>query len=161
MASAVDDPSTLCANLLAGCAKIRTLLLELKESLQRKEAAVRLQAAVHGFLTQRRAQVLHAERKATLTLPLPATLAKQRLQGPACSCSCTCAMLLEYQSAAIGGSRPPQHLHCLARFSHEGRSAATPACICLGRAGYQGLRIVQPYLGAGHREHASAGHRGG
>jgi len=49
MASAAGDPSTsvedLCANMLEDCAKIKALLLKLKESLRRDKAATRLQAA--------------------------------------------------------------------------------------------------------------------
>ncbi|RLN29401.1 hypothetical protein C2845_PM05G13890 [Panicum miliaceum] len=85
MASAAGDPSTsvkdLCVNILEGCAKIQTLLLELKESLLRNDAAVRLHAAARGFLARRRAQVLHADRKATWMLPLSATAAEQQSQS--------------------------------------------------------------------------------
>ena len=69
MASAAGDPlasmKDLCANILEGCAQIQALLLKLKESLLRKDAAVRLQAAARGFLARRRAQALRADRKAT------------------------------------------------------------------------------------------------
>ena len=82
MASAAGDPSEdLCANMLEGCTKLKALLLKLKESLLRKEVAVRLQAAAHGFLARRRAQVLHADRKATWMLPLSATAAEQQPQS--------------------------------------------------------------------------------
>ena len=78
MASAAGDPSTsvedLCANMLEDCAKIKALLLKLKESLRRDKAATRLQAAARGFLARRQA-------RAALALPLSAAAAQQQLQG--------------------------------------------------------------------------------
>ena len=78
MASAAGDPSTsvedLCANMLEDCAKIKALLLKLKESLRRDKAATRLQAAARGFLARRQA-------RAALPLPLSVAVAQQQLQG--------------------------------------------------------------------------------
>ena len=74
MASAAGDPSeVLCANMLEDCAKIKALLLKLKESLRRDKAATRLQEAAHGFLARRQA-------RAALALPLSAAAAQQQLQ---------------------------------------------------------------------------------
>jgi len=77
MASAAGDPSTsvedLCANMLEDCARIKALLLKLKESLRRDKAATRLQAAARGFLARRQA-------RAALALPLSAAAAQQQLQ---------------------------------------------------------------------------------
>ena len=85
MASAVGDPlasaKDLCVHILDCCAQIQTVLLKLKESLLRKDAAVRLQAAARGFLARRRAQVLHADRKATWMLPLSAREVDQQPQS--------------------------------------------------------------------------------
>ena len=62
MASATGDPlasaKDLCVDILDCCAQIQTVLLKLKESLLRKDAAVRLQAAAHGFLTRQRVRLL-------------------------------------------------------------------------------------------------------
>ena len=75
MASAAGDPSEdLCANMLEGCAKLKALLLKLKESLLRDKATVRLQAAARGFLARRQA-------RAALVLPLSVAAAQQQLQG--------------------------------------------------------------------------------
>jgi len=63
----------LCANMLEDCAKIKALLLKLKESLRRDKAATRLQAAARGFLARRQA-------RAALALPLSAAAAQQQLQ---------------------------------------------------------------------------------
>ena len=73
MASAAGDPSeVLCANMLEGCAKLKALLLKLKESLLRDKAAVRLQAAARGFLARRQA-------RAALPLPLSVAMAQEQL----------------------------------------------------------------------------------
>jgi hypothetical protein len=75
MASAAGDPSEdLCANMLEGCAKLKALLLKLKENLRRDMAALRLQAAARGLLARRQA-------RAALALPLSAAAAQQQLQG--------------------------------------------------------------------------------
>ena len=78
MASATGDPSTsvedCCANMLEDCAKIKALLLKLKENLRRDMAALRLQAAARGLLARRQA-------RAALALPLSAAAAQQQLQG--------------------------------------------------------------------------------
>ena len=78
MDSAAGDPSSLvedlCANMLEGCTKLKALLLKLKESLLRDKAAVRLQAAAHGFLARRQA-------RAAMPLPLSVAMAQEQLQG--------------------------------------------------------------------------------
>ena len=75
MASAAGDPSeVLCANMLEGCAKLKALLLKLKESLLRDKATVRLQAAARGFLARRQA-------RAAMPLPLSVAMAQEQLQG--------------------------------------------------------------------------------
>jgi len=75
MASAAGDPSeVLFANMLEGCAKLKALLLKLKESLLRDKAAVRLQAAARGFLARRQA-------RAAMPLPLSVAMAQEQLQG--------------------------------------------------------------------------------
>ena len=60
MASAAGDPlasaKDLCVDILDCCAQIQTVLLKLKESLRRKDAAVRLQAAARGFMARRQAE---------------------------------------------------------------------------------------------------------
>ena len=85
MASAAGDPlasaKDLCVDILDCCAQIQTVLLKLKESLLRKDAAVRLQAAAHGFLARRRAQVLRADRKVTWMLPLSGREVDQQPQS--------------------------------------------------------------------------------
>ena len=85
MASAAGDPlesaKDLCVDILDCCAQIQTVLLKLKESLLRKDAAVRLQAAAHGFLARRRAQVLRADRKVMWMLPLSAREVDQQPQS--------------------------------------------------------------------------------
>jgi len=114
MASAAGDPlasmKDLCANILEGCAQIQALLLKLKESLLRKDAAVRLQAAARGFLVRRRAQVLRADRKATWMLPLSATAAEQQPQSgcpkdrlfPITVCVRCCLVTTLQQSTVLG-----------------------------------------------------------
>ena len=71
MASAAGDPlasaKNLCADILDCCAKIQTALLKLKESLRRKDAAVRLQAAVRGFLARQRARLLRGTKRTNCT----------------------------------------------------------------------------------------------
>jgi len=60
MASAAGDPlasaKDLCVDILDCCAQIQTVLVKLKESLRRKDAAVRLQAAARGFMARRQAE---------------------------------------------------------------------------------------------------------
>jgi len=67
MASAAGDPLSsikdLCVDIRQCCAQIQTVLLKLKESLRRKEAAVRLQAAARGFLARQRARLLHGSKR--------------------------------------------------------------------------------------------------
>ena len=62
MASAAGDPlasaKDLCVDILDCCAQIQIVLLKFKESLWRKDAAVRLQAAARGFLTRQRVRLL-------------------------------------------------------------------------------------------------------
>lgn len=77
MASAVDDPSTLCANMLAVCAKMQVLLLELKVSLQREQAVVRLQAAARGLLARHKARVMARVMRVSLS---PTVAAEQQPQ---------------------------------------------------------------------------------
>ena len=71
MASAAGDPlasaKNLCADILDCCAKIQTVLLKLTESLRRKDAAVRLQAAVRGFLARQRARLLRGSKRTDCT----------------------------------------------------------------------------------------------
>ena len=157
MASVVGDPSTswedLCVNILEGCVQIQTLLLKLKESLLRKEVAVRLQAAAHGFLARRRAQVLHADRKATWMLPLSAREVDQQPQSgcpkdqlfPITVCVRCCLVTTLLQSAVHGpggvsmvwltspaGADQLQllgmHLHGHTKKSRSPGHAATPQC---------------------------------
>jgi len=110
MASAVGDPlasaKDLCVHILDCCAQIQTVLLKLKESLLRKDAAVRLQAAARGFLARRRAQVLHADRKVTWMLPLSAREVEQQPQsGCPKDRRVRCCLVTTLQQSAVHGPR--------------------------------------------------------
>ena len=67
MAFVAGDPLSskkdLCIDIRQCCAQIQTVLLKLKESLRRKDAAVRLQAAAHGLLARRQVQSLRREKR--------------------------------------------------------------------------------------------------
>jgi len=73
MASAAGDPlasaKDLCVDILDCCAQIQTVLLKLKESLRRKDAAVWLQAAVRGFLVRQRARLLRGTKRTNYLSP--------------------------------------------------------------------------------------------
>ena len=91
MASAVGDPlasaKDLCVHILDCCAQIQTVLLKLKESLRRKDAAVRLQAAVRGFLARQRARLLRGTKRTNCTCLQPSEVAVPLLQiGTSVAC---------------------------------------------------------------------------
>ena len=91
MASAAGDPlastKNLCVNILGCCAQIQTVLLKLKESLRRKDAAVRLQAAVRGFLARQRARLLRGTKRTNCTCLQPSEVAAPLLQiGTSVAC---------------------------------------------------------------------------
>ena len=84
MASTASDPSAsmkdLCVDIRECCAQIQTVLLKLKESLRRKEAAVRLQAAARGFLARQRARLLHGSKRTDCSCLHPSEVAAALLQ---------------------------------------------------------------------------------
>ena len=84
MASVAGDPlalaKDLCVDILDCCAQIQTVLLKLKESLRRKDAAVRLQAAVRGFLARQRARLLRGTKRTNCTSLQPSEVAAALLQ---------------------------------------------------------------------------------
>ena len=84
MASATGDPLSsikdLCVDIRQCCAQIQTILLKLKESLRRKEAAVRLQAAARGFLARQRARLLHGSKQTNCSCLHPSEVAAPLLQ---------------------------------------------------------------------------------
>ena len=84
MASATGDPLSsmkdLCVDIRQCCAQIQTVLLKLKESLRRKEAAVRLQAAARGFLARQRARLLHGSKQTNCSCLHPSEVAAPLLQ---------------------------------------------------------------------------------
>ncbi|KAG2593622.1 hypothetical protein PVAP13_5NG012538 [Panicum virgatum] len=90
MASAAGDPlasaKNLCADILDCCAEIQTVLLKLKESLRRKDAAVRLHGAVRGFLARQRARLLHGTKRTHCTSLQPSEVAAPLQIGTPVAC---------------------------------------------------------------------------
>ena len=84
MASTASDPlalmKDLCVDILDCCAQIQTVLLKLKESLRRKDAAMRLQAAAHGFLARQRGRLLRGTKRTNCTSLQPSEVVAPLLQ---------------------------------------------------------------------------------
>ena len=150
MASAAGDPSeVLCANMLEGCAKLKALLLKLKESLLRDKAAVRLQAAARGFLARRQA-------RAALPLPLSVAVAQQQLQGGVSVDQLAC------HEALVVADPAPARIHSRLRTVLPQLPVRTPHGVSMiwlaSSAGADQLQLLGMHLHGHTKKSRSPGH---